>query len=170
VPIILKLLGQFSDQRAVSRVAYHGDVRGNRINRHRRADQDGRRRSANVVGQTNLDSDFGGCAFAPSHKVGDKIHFGESALEPCVQTAADRVVRGEISGEHRPNKSGTIVIEAFSESSVSSEQAIDNALRGILKQISRQSQQEAAVTGEFDVRALGGRKRCAALAQRLFAQ
>jgi hypothetical protein len=166
VPVALKLFGQFADQRAVGGVAEHRDARGDRIGRHRCGDQDACRRSGDGVGQADLDSDFGCCAFAATYEVCDEIHFGESAFEPCVQAAAHRVVRREIGREHGVDESGAIVVEAFSQRGVTRLQDVDNALRRIREQIFGQPEQEAAVTGQFGARALGGGGRPTAVAPR----
>jgi len=47
----------FAGQRAVSDTAYHGYAGGDRIRGHRRDDEDGGRRSAEIVGHAKPDAD-----------------------------------------------------------------------------------------------------------------
>ena len=65
------------------------------------------------------------------------------------------MVRGEVGRQHGVNESGAIVVEPFSERGVARQQNVHNALRRIREQLSGQPEQEAAVAGEFGVRALG---------------
>ena len=67
-------IGQgIADQRYASR---------NRVGSHRCRDQDACCRGGDVIGEADLDSNFGRCAFTSTHEACDEKHFSESALEP----------------------------------------------------------------------------------------